>query len=323
MLYPLKFKPLFFEKIWGGNRLKTLFNKEYSDIKNCGESWEISDVENRNSVIDNGFLAGNELAEIIEVYMEDLVGESVFSSYGIKFPLLFKFIDTDDYLSLQVHPGFSSDKPMDSSGSKAELWYIVDAEPDAEIILGLKKDTSKEEFLEHLNNNSIKEILNIEKPVAGDVYFIQPGTIHAIGKGVTLLEIQQSFDVTYRLYDWNRKGLDGKPRELHLENALKAVNFEASNNKINVTVNVNSSTNLVKNKYFTSNIIEFDNNIQRDYIKIGSFVVYSCLEGKMDIKYKDGMEKLAKGQHVLLPAELKEVELIPASFSRIVETYID
>ncbi len=319
MLYPLKFKPVFKEKVWGANRLKTLFNKNIAGLKNCGESWEISGIENNPSVIENGFLAGNELAEIIEIYMEDLVGEAVFRNFGIMFPLLFKFIDTADYLSLQVHPG---NIPGESSG-KAEFWYVLHAEADAEIIAGFNKDITKDIFTEHLNSNTLKEILNINKPKAGDVYYIPPGTIHAIGPGVTLLEIQQASDTTYRVYDWDRKGLDGNKRELHLEKALDTIDYNKSFCIINTDSASNGITNLIRNNIFTVNALEFNGVFNRDYIKIGSFVAYNCLEGEVVLKYNGGKEKLAKGQSVLLPAEIKEIELVSEKNSRVIETYIE
>ncbi len=318
MLYPFKFKSQFFEKVWGANNLKNLLGKNCAHIEKCGESWEISGLENKSSEIENGFLSGNCLDEIIEVYMEDLVGEKVFSQFGINFPLLFKWIDTSDYLSVQVHPGNGK-----NVSGKAEMWYVINANPESEIILGFNRIVSKEDFISHLENKSLKQILNVVKPKTGDVFYIPPGTIHAIGAGITLLEIQQSSDITYRVYDWDRPGLDGKPRELNVEEALKTIDFNALNQgKIFFPEQLNESVNILQNEYFTINMLAFNKAIKTDYVKIDSFVVLCCVEGNYNIIIDGVEETIEKGRCILLPADSNEVELTTNILTRIIEVYL-
>ncbi|MBS4013187.1 MAG: class I mannose-6-phosphate isomerase [Bacteroidetes bacterium] len=317
MLYPFKFKTQFFEKIWGANNLKYLPGKNCAHIDKCGESWEISGLENKSSEIENGFLAGNFLDEIVEVYMEDLVGERVFSQYGNSFPLLVKFLDTADYLSVQVHPGNNK-----ATLGKAEMWYVVNAEPESEIILGFNQKVNKEAFIYHLENKSLRSILNIIKPKAGDVFYIPPGTIHAIGAGVTLLEIQQSSDITYRVYDWDRPGLDGKQRELNIEQALNTIDFEAINlDKISFSEQLNQSVSILQTDYFTANVLAFNKPFKTDYVKIDSFVILCCVEGSYKINIDGVDELIEKGRCILLPADSNEIELI-SDFARIIEVFV-
>ncbi len=323
MLYPLKFKPLVFEKVWGAGRLSSLYNKDCGSIERCGESWEVSGIKGKPSVIENGFLAGNELSEIVEVYMEDLVGEEVFKKFGDFFPLLVKLIDTDDYLSLQVHPGNNIPQNNGNEHGKAEFWYVLNAEKNAEIIVGLGNDVDKETFVKHIENKTLKSICNVYKVNKGDAFFIPPGTIHAIGSGVTLLEVQQSSDITYRVYDWDRPGLDGKPRKIDIDSALKVMDFSANDNcKIPYRKVINSPVNLADNEYFNINLISFDKKLSVDYFHLKSFVVITCVEGSVTLKYYDGTEKLNIGQSLVLPAEIHEIEFIPEGNATLIETSI-
>jgi mannose-6-phosphate isomerase len=321
MLYPFLFKPIFFEKVWGANRLTGLFGKNCQHLGNCGESWEVSGLENKSTIIENGFLAGNELCEIVEIYMEDLVGEDAYGIFGATFPLLVKFIDTSQYLSLQVHPEGVPGKVKNNG--KAEMWYVLNAEPEAEIIVGFNRKINKEEFIKHLENKTVKDILNVEKPKAGDVYFIPPGTIHAIGSGVTLIEIQQTSDTTYRVYDWDRVDAHGNTRELHKEMALQTIDFNSEiSGKIPVVEALNQSVNIIQNKFFTANILAFNKNIKTDYVKVDSFVILCCVEGNFELISQSGSEYIEKGRCVLLPAETTEVEFVTTKFSKIIEVYI-
>lgn len=321
-LYPLKFVPRLKEKIWGGQRLKDLFGKDFGTLSNCGESWELSGVPGNYSVISNGFLAGNELPELIEVYMGDMVGEKVFGSFGPEFPLLIKFLDTSDDLSIQVHPGDSLARTRHQSRGKAEMWYIVHADPGAELIMGFRHDTTPETYLQHLNNKSLKDILHLEKVKAGDVFYIPPGQVHAIGKGITLCEIQQSSDITYRIFDWDRPGDDGKPRKLHTREAMEAIDFRARDNKAKYVTSKNAPVELVQSPYFTTRLICFDRQLEQDYMFVDSFVVYVCLEGEFSLQYPDGAEQIRAGDTLLLPAEINSVHMAPKGFCRVLETYI-
>ena len=225
-LYPLKFKNIFKDKIWGGQKINTILGKDYTPLSNCGEMWVVSGVEGNQSIVENGFLAENELNEVVEIYMGDLVGEEVYEKYGNEFPVLIKFIDANDFLSIQVHPDDNLAKKRHAGNGKTEMWYIVEASPEAELISGFSKKVDKETYLEHLQNKTLKEILNFERVKAGDVFYMPAGRVHAIGPGILLAEIQQTSDITYRIYDWDRLGVDGSLRELHTDLALDAIDFE-------------------------------------------------------------------------------------------------
>ncbi len=321
-LYPLKFAPHFKEKVWGGQRLRDFFGKRFDTLPNCGESWELSSVPGSISVVSNGFLEGNNLTEIMEVYMGDLVGEQVYEKHGNNFPLLFKLLDTIGDLSIQVHPDDSVARIRHQSDGKTEMWYVIHAEEDAEIIAGFKKEVSREEYLFHLKNNSLKEILNVYKTQAGDVFYIPSGQVHAIGAGITLCEIQQSSDITYRIYDWAREGADGKPRKLHTEEALDVISFSAKDNRVDYEVISNKAVNLVQSPYFTTRLMQVDQPVELDYYLVDSFVVYVCIDGGCRIQTQSGTELLTKGDTVLLPASINGVKLIPEPTCRLLETYI-
>jgi mannose-6-phosphate isomerase len=323
MLYPLKFRPIYKHRIWGGTRLKELFNKDFSPLPNCGESWELSGVNENLSVIENGFLTGNNISELIEIYMGDLVGDKVFEKYGNEFPLLIKLLDTSSFLSIQVHPDDTYAMKHHNSSGKTEMWIVVDAEEDSEIITGFNRDVDKETYLEYLNNNKLKEILNVEKARRGDVYFIPTGRIHAIGSGITLLEIQQTSDITYRVYDWDRKDENGNYRDLHTDQALEVLDFKKYDNyKTDYQLVKNQFTELVKTPYFTTRMMEFDKVREIDYGFLDSFVIYTCLEGMCMINYPGGVEIIQAGNVVLIPADLKSLNLTPQGNCKIVESYI-
>ena len=230
-LYPLKFKTQAYEKIWGANRIKERFSKEDLKADKIGETWELSGVEGSESVVINGKYKDNNINELTEVFMDELVGDKVFQKYGNKFPLLFKLIDTSDYLSIQVHPDDEMAQQRHNSLGKTEMWYVVDSEEDSTIINGFNKDLTKEEYLNHLNNNTLREVLEEGKTQAGDTYFIPAGRVHAIGKNILLAEIQQSSDVTYRIFDWNRVDDEGNPRQLHTEEAVDVIDYSKIQNR--------------------------------------------------------------------------------------------
>lgn len=322
-LYPIKLHPLYKEKVWGGSRLKTLLGKNYDPLSKCGESWEISGIKESVSVVSNGFLQGNTLNELIEVYMGDLVGEGVFAKYGHQFPLLLKFIDADHPLSIQVHPDSKTAQERHQSFGKTEMWYVLHAEENAEIIVGVKPGVDKDIYLHHLRNNTLREILNVEKAMAGDVYYIPAGRIHSIGAGVTLCEIQQSSDVTYRIYDWDRPLANVSPRELHNEQAVDVINFHHEDAyKTAYQEKLNGSVQLVSCPYYTTNLLVFDHKIESDYYYIDSFVAYVCVEGSFSLVWASGREMVKLGECVLLPAEIKQVALIPETRCKVLEVYI-
>ncbi len=311
-LYPLKFKTIYLEKIWGGNRLNTILNKDYGNLPNCGESWEISAVEGNVSVVENGFLAGNNLQEIIEIYMGDIVGDKVFKKFGEEFPLLIKFIDAQDDLSIQVHPNDELSKKRHSAYGKTEMWYIVDAEKGALINSGFNQELTKEKYIEYSENGKLTDLLHYDETSEGDVFFIPAGRVHAIGKGVLVAEIQQTSDVTYRIFDYNRKDDKGNLRDLHTDLAVDAIDFTTvTEYKTKYEVEQNKSSEIVSCNYFTTNILKFDSIIDKNYHLLDSFIIYMCLEGNFEIEYDGGTEKVNKGETVLIPASLETFILKP------------
>ena len=323
-LYPLKFKSIYLDKIWGGNRLNTLLNKDYGKLPNCGESWEISGVEGNISVVDNGFLADNNLQELIEIYMGDLVGDKVFKKFGEEFPLLIKFIDAQQDLSIQVHPNDELSKKRHNAYGKTEMWYVVDAEEGALINSGFNQQVTKEKYLEHSKNGKLTDLLHYDKVDEGDVFFIPAGRVHAIGKGILVAEIQQTSDVTYRIFDYNRKDEKGNERELHTDLAVDAIDFSYMDEyKTKYSIEKNKSSEIVSCNYFTTNILEFDNTIEKDYNQLDSFVIYISLDGDFEIEYEGGTVKVNKGETVLIPASLETFQLKPLTKKiKTLEVYI-
>lgn len=323
-LYPLKFKPFFLEKMWGGNRINTVLNKDYGNKPNCGESWELSGVEGYDSMVENGFLKGNSLSELIEIYMGELVGDKVYEKFGTEFPLLIKFIDAQDDLSIQVHPNDKLSKKRHQAFGKTEMWYVVDAEKGALINSGFNQPVTKQQYLEHVENGTLTDVLKFDEAHVGDVFFIPAGRIHAIGKGAMVAEIQQTSDVTYRISDYNRTDANGNLRELHTELALEAIDFSYLDDyKTKYTIQENQSVELVSCKYFTTNILEFNQPVEKDYFELDSFVIYITLEGNFEIESLAGIEKVGKGETVLIPADLNSLKLNPISSSvKLLEVFI-
>ena len=225
--YPLTFYPILKERIWGGTKLKTYLNKPISS-EITGESWELSTVPSDVSVVKNGLFKGKNLNELIDLYPEEMLGKSVFARFGKQFPLLFKYLDAREDLSIQLHPNDELAKARHNSFGKTEMWYVMQADENARLIVGFKEDSSREEYLHHIENKKLISLLN-EVPVKkGDVFFLETGTIHAIGAGIVIAEIQQTSDVTYRIYDWDRVDANGNERELHTEFALDAINYKTT-----------------------------------------------------------------------------------------------
>lgn len=322
-LYPLKFRPILKEKVWGGSRLHSLYDKGLVASGRCGESWEVSTLRGNVSVVRNGFLKDNELGELIEVYMGDLVGESVYETFGNELPLLAKFIDSTEPLSVQVHPGDHHFPGEKGGRGKSEMWYVVAAEPGAKIYVGFNRELDAKALLKHLEEQTLPQVLNAEEVSAGDVFYIPAGRIHAIGGGVTLCEIQQSADTTYRVYDWERPGMDGNPRELHIAEALEVIDFRLESSwRTDYKEPRNGSVTLHAAPPFTVNLLSFDRKISSDFYFLDSFVVYVCLEGAFTLQYPGGSEMISKGETLLVPAGIKTVELLPAGQCKVIESYI-
>jgi mannose-6-phosphate isomerase len=323
-LYPLKFETVLKEKVWGGNTLVSSFNKGTTSSQNIGESWELSSIADNQSVISNGFLAGNNIEELIEVYMGDITGDSIYDKFGNEFPLLIKFIEAREDLSVQVHPGNDLAKKRHNAYGKTEMWYVLESKNGSKIYTGFKDGVTMEAYKEALENGKIDEILNIESVEAGDTFFTPAGRVHAIGAGIVLVEIQQTSDITYRIFDWNRKNPGKEKRELHTELAVDAIDFKQSGkSKIRIDPVLNKTENLVDCEFFHTNIIRFNNSIDKEYYFNDSFVVYICTEGEFIIKWDGNSEKVNKGETVLLPAMIKEVTLKPLKETQVLEIYIN
>jgi mannose-6-phosphate isomerase len=324
-LYPLKFTPICKDKIWGGNKLNQLLNKQYPDLTNCGESWEISGVQDEVSVVSNGFLKGNNLEELIEVYMGDLIGEKVYEKFGIEFPLLVKFIDANDNLSIQVHPNDELSMERHDAFGKTEMWYVIQADPGARLISGFNRKIDKAGYLKYFKNGQLEQILNYEEVNEGDVFFIPAGRVHAIGKGIVVAEIQQTSDVTYRIYDFNRVDDQGNPRELHTDLAVDAIAYEHENNyRTDYTPIADKSVKLVECQYFTTNILPLATTVERDFTDMDTFVIYTCLDGRYSISWEEDSIIVEKGETILVPAMINNfvLSVIDGSKAKLLEVFI-
>ena len=310
VLYPLKFKPILKPKVWGGEKLHTVLAKDKVGDK-IGESWEISGVEGDISIVKNGFLKGESLQQLIKTYKEKLVGYNIYRKFKDNFPLLIKFIDAKENLSVQVHPGDEIASKRHNSLGKTEMWYIVQADSQAKIVTGFKKGISKEDYLLHLKEESLEEILNKEVVESGETFFIKAGLIHAIGSGVLLAEIQETSDITYRIYDYNREGIDGEKRDLHTDLALETIDYESNDDyKVDYNLKKNELTSLVNCSYFTTQLLYItEHNSFKLPINEDCFVILMCVEGEAQIEYELGKEEIRLGESLLIPASLKEIEI--------------
>ena len=322
-LYPLKFLPLITNKIWGGNKITKLgFN--YDPLPNCGELWALSAVKDNESVISNGFLEGNTLNEALEIYMSDLIGEKNYQHFGNDFPLLIKLIDSDDRLSIQVHPDNQLARQRGLDNGKTEMWYIIEAEKGAEIVDGFQKEVTPEEYQQFLSLNRLEDILHIEYPQNGDVFFIPAGRVHALGKGLLLAEIQQSSDTTYRIYDYNRPDADGKLRQLHTAEALDAIDFApTADGRTHYQYRPDETARLAECPYFTTNLIALNNPLRKSFSSLDSFVIYLCTDGIAAVKSLDTICPIHAGECVLVPACADSVELYCEGPAKLLEVYVD
>lgn len=322
-LYPFKFQPLFRDKIWGGNKIKTVLGMDFGELPNCGEAWVLSGVEKNETEVTNGFLDGNQLNELVEIYMDDLVGSKVYEKYGDEFPILVKFIDANEYLSIQVHPDDELAEKRGLGNGKTEMWYIMSADEGSELISGFNKKVNQQVYLDHLKNKKLPEILNFEKVQAGDVFYMPAGRVHALGPGILLAEIQQTSDTTYRIYDWDRVDSQGRSRDLHTEEALEAIDYNVYETYRSEYARLkNETVEVVNQVHFTTNIIHFDKPLKKNYEELDSFVIYVCVEGALKVEYAEGFVELKMGECMLIPNELKIVRLIPQTESKLLETYL-
>ena len=326
VLYPLKFAPAYFEKIWGGQHVKTILHQDFGDLMNCGEVWLLSGLEGQNSIVCNGDFAGDELNDLIETFMGDLVGEDVFNKYGERFPLLIKIIDPLDNLSIQVHPDDELAQKIGLYNGKTEMWYVMNAEKGAQLVSGFNRDVTPKEFEEAVANKSVEGMLNYVDVHNDDAFFIPARKIHALGAGCMVAEIQQTSDTSYRVYDWDRIDRFGMKRELHIDEALATINFKKEDSgKVSYDKKTkNATVSLVKCPYFTTNLIKLDTKsaLVKDYSELDSFVILMSTEGSFILSYEDGTETIRTGECILIPNVINKVEIISDGECKLLEVYI-
>ncbi len=317
-LYPLQFEPILKERIWGGEKLKTILNKPItSNI--TGESWELSTVEGDVSVVANGEHKGKSLTELINDNPNEILGTEVHKQFGKQFPLLFKYLDAREDLSIQVHPNDELAKKRHNSFGKTEMWYVLQADEDARIIVGFKENSNADDYLENLENKTLLSILDSVKVDEGDVFFLETGTVHAIGAGLVIAEIQQTSDITYRLYDFERVDAAGNQRELHVDLALDAINYNKVDTHKKYDTELNQSNPVVDCPYFTTNFLPLDGKISVD--KTGNtFTAYMCVDGSFELESEDTKFEYIKGDTILIPAALKTFSI--SGKASILEIYI-
>jgi mannose-6-phosphate isomerase len=317
-LYPLQFHPIFKERLWGGDKLKTIFHKPISSTK-TGESWELSTVEGAVSTIANGVLEGQLITEVIDKYPNEILGTTVYNRFGNQFPLLFKYLDAKEDLSVQVHPNDTLAKARHNSFGKTEMWYVVQADADARLIVGFKEEMNQATYIQNLENKTLLATLDAIKVQQGDVFLIETGTVHAIGAGMVIAEIQQTSDITYRLYDFDRVDVDGNLRELHVDLALDAINYQTIETQKHYDKQNNQSNEVVTCPYFTTHFIplEGEMNFQKT---VETFTVYMCVDGAFEIVLEGKRYSYTKGDTILVPAALTSFQL--SGKASILEIYI-
>lgn len=322
-MYPYLFQPILKEIIWGGTDIRPFKGMTPTQEK-IGESWELSHVDGDFSVVTYGADKGKTIDELIREYGESLLGAGVMKRFGTRFPLLIKFIDARDDLSIQVHPDDALAEKRHHSFGKTEMWYVIKATPDAALYCGFSQPIDADEYVRRVEDNSIMEVLKRYDVTAGDVFFLPAGRVHAIGAGCFIAEIQQTSNITYRIYDYNRKGADGKGRELHTELAKDAIDYTfQSDYRTHYTPQPGAAVELVQCPYFTTRLLKTETPMMRNYATLDSFVVYICMAGSVELRDDNGNElTVSQGQTVLFPATTQSVTLKPAPQAKLLETYI-
>lgn len=330
MLYPFKFRAQLFHKIWGGHSIEKWYDYVPADYENVGEAWVMSDVEKYPTEVSNGAHAGDSLQDLLEVYMDELVGEKVYDVFGNHFPLLLKFIDATDDLSIQVHPDDDYALENEKSLGKTEMWYVLPSKGDAAIYLGWNQQMNVSLIHAAIADGTLSEYLREYKVHEGDVAYIPAGTVHAMRRNTIVAEIQENSDITYRLYDYNRIGNDGKKRPLRLDKALQVMDFNPDNEASYAPTmpRIDGVVNLKKTPYFTANLLSPTRPVQRDYAPLDSFVAYMCVEGQcevtaLDCETEDKSVSMRMGEAVLIPATLNDILITPQGHCKLIEIYVE
>lgn len=330
MLYPFKFQAQLFHKIWGGHSIEKWYDYVPADYENVGEAWVMSDVEKYPTEVSNGAHAGDSLQDLLEVYMDELVGEKVYDVFGNHFPLLLKFIDATDDLSIQVHPDDDYALENEKSLGKTEMWYVLPSKGDAAIYLGWNQQMNVSLIHAAIADGTLSEYLRGYKVHKGDVAYIPAGTVHAMRRNTIVAEIQENSDITYRLYDYNRIGNDGKKRPLKLDKALQVMDFNPDNEASYAPTmpRIDGVVNLKKTPYFTANLLSPTRPVQRDYALLDSFVAYMCVEGQcevtaLDCETEDKSVSMRMGEAVLIPATLNDILITPQGHCKLIEIYVE
>ena len=322
VLYPLKFKPIFKDKIWGGRKIKEVLGMDYGPLPNCGEVWLLSGLWDEQSTIANGDFCGDEINDLVETFMGDLVGESVFDKYGEQFPLLLKIIDANDWLSVQVHPDDALAEKRGIGNGKTEMWYVMQADEDAELVTGFNREMTRMDYVEALETNTLQDVLNHEQVEAGDVFFIPAGRVHALGPGIMVAEIQQTSDTTYRIYDWDRIDVAGMRRELHVAQSVEAIDGTMPDDyKIHVPNVMNRTVQVIDTQYFVTNLLQLQGEMEKDYSNLDSFVVLICTNGNFTLKWENGAIFVNQGECVLIPNVIKKVTVRAEQYCKLLEVY--
>ena len=338
-LYPLKFVSIASRRPWGGSALVKTLGKHFVECDEegnetvlgedvlIGESWELADMGIEDSVVENGWLAGNTIGEVMETYLERIVGEKVYNYYGRQFPLLIKFLDINDKLSVQVHPDDAIAAERYDQLGKAEIWYVRDAKPGAVVYAGFNREVSAQEFYDRCKNGTVGEIMNEIHPKPGDSIYVTPGTVHAADGGLLIAEIQESSDMTFRLYDWGREFNPATARKLHLEEAIDIIDYNAFNPELykkgplwGESDHQHTVETLVESPEFNVAKLNLTDPLHIYTEKFESFIIYICTEGAASVQVPSVNEKgeecmdtyeISKGETILIPAELPDFYLVP------------
>lgn len=319
----IKFVPLLKSTLWGGNRLQSYKNYPQS-METVGESWELSGVPGNESVVSEGCYQGRTLSSLIDEMKEELVGKDNYLRFGNRFPLLIKFIDARQDLSIQVHPKDEMARMRHHCPGKNEMWYVIDAVPGARLCSGWLGKMTPDEYERRVADNTIEEVLRWHEVHPGDVFNIPAGRVHSIGAGILLAEIQQTSDITYRIYDYNRRDSNGNLRELHTELAKEAIDYsEVDNYRVQYVSSLNESVELLKTPYYRTSLYDLTEVTTCDYSNLDSFVIYICVSGKVTLRNENNdVFVISRGETILIPAKTNEVKLEPEGDVRLLECWV-